>query len=159
MKRKNEMTQNRHIYIDEFFSDKERILRKINTNIFSYLFFICSGLILIIVASILLGKGVTYTSSNPNSSNINSMHANSALVLGNASNALYIVGGLFVGFPIIINLYIVYKIKNDAILANNIPSNIKKLLIVGLVLQIPSYIGMILLYKELKNIHNNESIL
>ena len=156
MKRKNKIIQNRHIYIDDFFSDKEKILRKINTNVFTYLFFVCSGLILIIVASILFGKGVTYTSSNPNSMNINSMHANSALVLGNASNALFIVGGLFVGSPIIINFYIIYKIRKDNILSNNIPSKIKKLLLFGLILQIPSYVGMILLYKELKNIHNNE---
>lgn len=157
MKRKNKIIQNRHIYIDDFFSDKEKILRKINTNVFTYLFFVCSGLILLIVASILFfGKGVTYTSSNPNSMNINSMHANSTLVLGNASNALFIIGGLFVGSPIIINFYIIYKIRKDNILSNNIPSKIKKLLLFGLILQIPSYVGMILLYKELKNIHNNE---
>lgn len=88
--------------------------------------------------------------------NINSMHANSTLVLGNASNALFIIGGLFVGSPIIINFYIIYKIRKDNILSNNIPSKIKKLLLFGLILQIPSYVGMILLYKELKNIHNNE---
>lgn len=57
MKRKNKIIQNRHIYIDDFFSDKEKILRKINTNVFTYLFFVCSGLILLIVASILfLGR-------------------------------------------------------------------------------------------------------
>ncbi|MDE7099706.1 MAG: hypothetical protein K2N99_00610, partial [Malacoplasma sp.] len=93
---------------NNYYSDNERILRKIGTNIFFYCGFFLSGFILIIVAAILLHKGYSYSGAEEFK---NYATVSSALVLSNASISLFVVGALFVVFPIIINLYVIDKIE------------------------------------------------
>ncbi|MDE7088155.1 MAG: hypothetical protein K2O19_01315, partial [Malacoplasma sp.] len=134
---------------NNYYSDNEKILRKIGTNIFFYCGFFLSGFILIIVAAILLHKGYSY----PEGDFRNFATASSALVLSNASISLFVVGALFIVFPIIINLYVIDKIEKVEMLKNNVSKNVYYLLVMGIIFQITTFIGMILLYKELKRIY------
>ena len=135
---------------NNYYSDNERILRKIGTNIFFYCGFFLSGFILIIVAAILLHKGYSYSGAEEFK---NYATVSSALVLSNASISLFVVGALFVVFPIIINLYVIDKIEKVEMLKNNVSKNVYHLLVMGIIFQITTFIGMILPYKELKRIY------
>ena len=130
-----------------YYSEKQKLLRKIGTNIFFYSAFFLSGLILIIVAAVILNKGVNYDSGTQFSK------ADSYTVLQNASKSLFVVGALFVIFPIIINIYIITKIRKSEILSNSIPKVTTALLISGIIIQITAFIGMIKLYGEIKKIY------
>ena len=141
LKVKNQITT------ENYYSDKQAILRRINTNIFSYLFFFTAGLILVIVAAIMYGQGVNYPIKEQ------SVYNDSTLVLYNASISLFIVGGLLIGFPIFIDIYVIYKIYKIEILKNNVPKYVLMMLIVGVVFQITTFIGMIFLYEKLKQIY------
>ncbi|MDE5545389.1 MAG: hypothetical protein K2I76_02155 [Malacoplasma sp.] len=151
MKQKTKIKKNlEKITTNSYYSDNERTLRKIGTNIFFYCGFFLSGFILIIVAAILLHKGYSYSGSEDFK---NYATASSALVLSNASTSLFVVGALFIFFPIIINLYVIDKIEKVEILKNNVSKNVYYLLVMGIIFQITTFIGMILLYKELKRIY------
>ncbi|MDE5841660.1 MAG: hypothetical protein K2H11_01640 [Malacoplasma sp.] len=149
MKQKNKNNLEK-ITSSNYYSENERTLRKIGTNIFFYCGFFLSGFILIIVAAILLHKGYSYSGAEDFK---NYATASSALVLSNASISLFVVGALFIFFPIIINLYVIDKIEKVEILKNNVSKNVYYLLVMGIIFQITTFIGMILLYKELKRIY------
>ncbi|MDE7112193.1 MAG: hypothetical protein K2N92_01190 [Malacoplasma sp.] len=122
MKQKTKIKKNlEKITTNSYYSDNERTLRKIGTNIFFYCGFFLSGFILIIVAAILLHKGYSYSGSEDFK---NYATASSALVLSNASTSLFVVGALFIFFPIIINLYVIDEIEKVEILKNNVSKNV-----------------------------------
>lgn len=139
------------ISVENYFSADVEALRRVNTNIFYYLLFFTIGLIAIIVAACIYGQGIDYGTQG--SANLGWIHADSNVVLGDASTSLFIVGGLFVGFPIFINIYAIQKIYKTPILKKNVPIYIIALLISGVILQITTFIGMILLYPIIKKLY------
>lgn len=143
------------ISVEKYFSDDMSALRRVNTNIFYYLLFFTIGLVAIIVAACIYGQGVNYGTLIQNGTTINLgwNHADSNVVLGDASTSLFIVGGLFIGFPIFINIYAIQKIYKTPILKKNVPIYIIALLISGIILQITTFIGMILLYPKVKSLY------
>lgn len=147
---------NSPISVEKYFDNSQVALRRVNTNIFYYLLFFTIGLILIIVAACIYGQGVNYGYQLVKGAKVDLgvNHQDSTTVLNNASTSLFIVGGLFIGFPIFINIYAIQKINKVQILKNNVPKYIIMLLISGIILQITAFIGMILLYPKLKSIYS-----
>lgn len=136
------------IYLDDYFGDKGLLLRRINTNIFTYIGFFVFGFVFIIVAAILTNQGVVYLGKNDGY-----IHEDSSVVIEGARRSLFIVGGLFIGFIIIVNLYVIFKINQSNWLKYKLNPVILYLLYAGIILQITTFIGMIMLYIEVKKFY------
>lgn len=134
----------------QWYDKSHCLLRNINTNTNTYLIFFTCGVILLIVGALLVANlGVDY-SSTPLRKNA---RENSNVVLTHAGTAAFILGGMSVGFPIIITIYVALQLRRSPLLKENISPKIFVALVFGIFLQIPAFIGFIVLHKQIKRLY------